>query len=186
MRHTGGVRLFAALQPPVSVLAQVQSAVRPLRRLPGADRLRWTARPGWHITLAFFGEVPEDKRPALEARLFRAARRCPAFRLRLAGRSRLLHAAFRVESLVHTPLFAGFPGFGTKLWLTDTGTGVYRGLYEWDGEARARAYAETLCRLLRLVSEPGSVAFHVLPGRRRDEVLATAHARPGPWWEVAA
>ncbi|HEY8339440.1 MAG TPA: hypothetical protein VIK95_06210 [Egibacteraceae bacterium] len=108
------------------------------------------------------------------------------FRLRLAGRSRLLHAAFRVESLVHTPLFAGFPGFGTKLWLTDTGTGVYRGLYEWDGEARARAYAETLCRLLRLVSEPGSVAFHVLPGRRRDEVLATAHARPGPWWEVAA
>lgn len=88
MRHTGGVRLFAALQPPVSVLAQVQSAVRPLRRLPGADRLRWTARPGWHITLAFFGEVPEDKRPALEARLFRAARRCPAFRLRLAGGGR--------------------------------------------------------------------------------------------------
>ena len=86
--QTGVVRLFAALQPPDAVLTQLRSAVRPLRTLPGADRLRWTPPPGWHITLAFFGEVPEEKRSALEGRLFRAARRYPAFPLHLAGGGR--------------------------------------------------------------------------------------------------
>ncbi len=28
------------------------------------------------------------------------------------------HALFRAESLLNTPLFAGFPGFVSKLWLT--------------------------------------------------------------------
>lgn len=39
------------------------------------------------------------------------------FRLRaVRGRG---HAAFRRESLLNTPLFAGFPGFVSKLWLAD-------------------------------------------------------------------
>ncbi|MFZ2529810.1 MAG: hypothetical protein WAX14_19485 [Rhodococcus sp. (in: high G+C Gram-positive bacteria)] len=39
-----------------------------------------------------------------------------AFRLRgVRGRG---HAVFRAESLLNTPLFAGFPGFVSKLWLT--------------------------------------------------------------------
>ncbi|HET6748942.1 MAG TPA: hypothetical protein VFL71_06760, partial [Actinomycetes bacterium] len=50
------------------------------------------------------------------------------FRLRAVGRSRLLHALFRRGCILHTPLFAGFPGFLSKLWITDTATGVYRGL----------------------------------------------------------
>ncbi len=32
---------------------------------------------------------------------------------------------------MHTPLFAGFPGFRSKLWIDDVETGVYRGVYEW-------------------------------------------------------
>jgi hypothetical protein len=93
------------------------------------------------------------------------------FRLRLIGNSKLLHAAFRVESILNTVLFAGFPGFRTKLWCTDERTGVYRGVYEWDGADRATSYARTLSGLLRLVSEPGSVRFHVVPGVRRDDFL---------------
>src|SRR5690606_8397091 len=51
-----------------------------------------------------------------------------AFRLRLLGRAGLGHALFRRLSIVNTPLFAGFPGFTTKLWLADAVTGEYRGV----------------------------------------------------------
>lgn len=97
------------------------------------------------------------------------------FRLRLLGRRRLPHRLFRAESIANTPLFAGFPGFRSKLWLCDDDTGIYRGIYEWDGADRATVYARTLSMLLRLVSEPGTVRYRVVPGTRRDGYTA----RPG-------
>lgn len=43
--------------------ASVEAAVAPLKAvLPGA---RWTARSTWHVTLKFFGEVPEERLPEL-------------------------------------------------------------------------------------------------------------------------
>jgi hypothetical protein len=114
------------------------------------------------------------------------------FRLRVVGRSRLLHALFRRECILHTPLFAGFPGFRSKLWISDTDTGVYRGLYEWDGAGRAVHYADQLVRLLALFSTRGSVRYHVVPGLRREEFLrgpAPAAAGQGReadgWWRPA-
>jgi hypothetical protein len=93
-----------------------------------------------------------------------------AFKLRLVrGRA---HRFFEAESLLNTPLFVGFPGFVSKLWCAHDDRGVYRGLYEWDGAARARSYASSLWRVLELVSVPGSISYKVLPGLRRDEVLA--------------
>jgi hypothetical protein len=82
------------------------------------------------------------------------------------------HAVFRWESLLNTPLFAGFPGLVSKLWLADDERGRYRGLYEWDGPKRAEAYARALWRVLALVSVPGSIHYVVVPGLRRDELLA--------------
>jgi hypothetical protein len=103
------------------------------------------------------------------------------------------HAAFRAESLLNTPLFAGFPGFVSKLWLAADERGRYRGLYEWDGPRRAEAYARALWRVLALVSVPGSIHYIVLPGLRRDEVLrrpqVLAHqvtAGAAAWWRPAA
>lgn len=113
------------------------------------------------------------------------------FRLRaVRGRG---HAVFRAESLLNTPLFAGFPGFVDKLWLADDERARYRGLYEWDGPERAERYARALWRVLALVSAGGSIDYRVLPGLRRVEVLAN----PGPtvvydspeeagWWQVVA
>lgn len=98
-----------------------------------------------------------------------------SFQLRGFGRSRILHAAFRRECVLHTPLFAGFPGFRSKLWLADTAAWTYRGLYEWDGAAPAEGYASQLMRILRPVCLPGAVAFHVTTGVGRDEALG----RPG-------
>src|SRR5207247_2506933 len=96
------------------------------------------------------------------------------FRLRaIRGRG---HALFRWESLFNTPLFAGFPGLVSKLWLAADERGRYRGLYEWDGPRRAEAYVRALWRLLALVSVPGSVHCIVLPGLSRDELLARPQA----------
>ena len=44
-----------------------------------------------------------------------------AFRLAFLDDLEPLHAGFRHECLIHTPLFAGFPGFRSKLWLGDDG-----------------------------------------------------------------
>ena len=120
------------------------------------------------------------------------------FRLRaVRGRG---HAAFRRESLLNTPLFAGFPGLVSKLWLADDERGRYRGLYEWDDPRLAESYARALCRVLALVSARGSIHYVVLPGLRRDALLARPQAGPaaglaagpaagagtgaGAWWRL--
>lgn len=81
----GSMRLFAAVLPPENVLGALAHEVAGLRRLPGADRLRWTHRPGWHFTLAFYGEVDEEVVPELSARLEKAAGRTEPFTLALRG-----------------------------------------------------------------------------------------------------
>jgi hypothetical protein len=113
-----------------------------------------------------------------------------SFRLRaVRGRA---HAWFRAESILNTPVFVGFPGFVSKLWLAHDRHGVYRGLYEWDGADRAERYARSLWRVLELGCEQGSIDYRVIPGRRRDEVLGDpralddfAPAEQEAWWRVA-
>jgi hypothetical protein len=110
-----------------------------------------------------------------------------AFRLRwVRGHG---HTAFELESELNTPLFVGFPGFRSKLWLTHDENDLYRGLYEWDGAEAAEHYARSLWRVLALVSEPRSIDYRVLPGLRRDHLLSLPPALGddgGPWWRVVA
>lgn len=114
-----------------------------------------------------------------------------AFRLR-AVRG-LGHTLFRWESLLNTPLFVGFPGFVSKLWLANDEHGAYRGVYEWDGPERAQHYARCLWHVLALVSVPGSIHYQVLPGLRRDDLLAaperlgaTSSMDAKAWWRLVA
>jgi hypothetical protein len=101
------------------------------------------------------------------------------------------HAVFRAESLLNTPLFIGFPGFVSKLWLAHDQHGVYRGVYQWDGPDQAEQYARSLWRVLALVSVPGSIHYQVAPGLKRDAVLAaprlldaTSPQAPAAWWRL--
>jgi hypothetical protein len=130
-----------------------------------------------------------------ETRVDRPARRpcvlVVSFRLR--GVRGPVHAVFRAESLLNTPLFVGFPGFVSKLWLGHDHHGTYRGLYEWDGVAAAETYARSLWRVLELVSVRGSIDYRVLPDVRRDDVLADpglleafAPSDEDSWWRVVA
>ena len=110
------------------------------------------------------------------------------FRLAALGSNRWAHAAFRRECVLHTPLFAGFPGFRSKLWADDVTTGVYRGLYEWDGVEAARAYATRMVGLLAPFSNADTARFHVVGGLRRDTFLRDPQAAPSGgadgWWRV--
>ncbi|TDD03358.1 RNA 2',3'-cyclic phosphodiesterase [Nonomuraea deserti] len=77
------MRLFAALVPPDEALDEVSRAIAPhVGQVPG---LRWPDRATWHITLAFFGEVPERALPELELRLARAVRRYSVLDLAFDG-----------------------------------------------------------------------------------------------------
>lgn len=112
------------------------------------------------------------------------------FRLR-GIRGELGHRLFRAESLLNTPLFVGYPGFVSKLWLAHDEQGVYRGVYEWDGAERAAYYARCLWRVLEIVSVPGSIHYRVVPGVRRDDVLAdprlldaAATDEATAWWRL--
>ncbi|MFM9368271.1 RNA 2',3'-cyclic phosphodiesterase [Streptomyces sp. Da 82-17] len=82
------MRLFVAVLPPAATVDELAREVGRLRRLPGADGLRWTERAGWHFTLAFLGDVPEEVLPELRERLTRAARRTEPFQLALHGGGR--------------------------------------------------------------------------------------------------
>jgi hypothetical protein len=103
------------------------------------------------------------------------------------------HTVFRCESLLNTPLFVGFPGFVSKLWLTHDGHGLYRGLYEWDGQELAESYVRALWWVLALVSDLDSIHYEVLPGLGRDEVLrnpdvvdAVAPGGTDAWWRLTS
>ncbi|MEV0172844.1 RNA 2',3'-cyclic phosphodiesterase [Streptomyces sp. NPDC050803] len=85
------MRLFAALLLPEDVSRELAVEVGELRKLPGADALRWTGRPGWHFTLAFYGEVDDDVVPDLSLRLERAARHTEPFELALHGGGQFGH-----------------------------------------------------------------------------------------------
>jgi hypothetical protein len=120
-----------------------------------------------------------------------------AVEFRLRGVRGGAHRLFRCESQLNTPLFVGFPGFASKLWLAHDQQDRYRGFYEWDGSDRADAYARALWRVLELVSVPGSIHYQVVPGVRRDAVLRdpTLLDRLAPsrepsdrnaWWRLVA
>ncbi|MFB4422778.1 RNA 2',3'-cyclic phosphodiesterase [Streptomyces sp. QL37] len=76
-------RLFAAVLPPEPAADELARALGPLHAIPGAVDLRWTARAGWHYTLAFLGNVDEELLPELYTRLERAAHRTGPFPLRI-------------------------------------------------------------------------------------------------------
>jgi len=114
-----------------------------------------------------------------------------AIRFRLAFLDDLgpLHAGFRRECLIHTPLFAGFRGFRSKLWLEDGDTRIYRGVYQWDGERDAATYAARMVGLLAPLSNRGTAEFQLVPGLTRLNFLldpdVTTDGPSDGWWRLA-
>ena len=78
------MRLFAAVALPEDVVADLDAALADHRD----DVLAWTLPEQWHITLAFYGQVEDERVPNLKARLTRAAKRHPVLSLALGGAGR--------------------------------------------------------------------------------------------------
>src|SRR5258708_14080029 len=73
------MRLFVAVTPPQAALAELDAAAAALRAdWPG---LRWAGLDKWHVTLAFLGEVADERLADLRTRLARASGRHHALRL---------------------------------------------------------------------------------------------------------
>ena len=110
------------------------------------------------------------------------------FRLALLDDLVPLHLGFRHECVLHTPLFAGFPGFRAKLWLDDRDTRMYRGVYQWGGFEPAVAYAGRMVGLLAPFSTRDTARFHAVRGLRLSEYLsdpdATAGGASDDWWRL--
>ncbi|WP_354641901.1 RNA 2',3'-cyclic phosphodiesterase [Kitasatospora camelliae] len=79
------MRLFVAVNPPGTALQELVDAAAELRGMSGADRLRWSDVAGWHLTLAFLGEVPAADIPALAEEIGRVPGEHGVHRLRLEG-----------------------------------------------------------------------------------------------------
>jgi hypothetical protein len=190
---TPGHQVVITEQPPVAYWAALRAVTS---CAVNTAQLLWRHRmhlPRGHVGMRLRFADGTSARVYRETVIDRDATRDPCvlvvgFRLRaVRGWG---HAAFRAESLLNTPLFAGFPGLVSKLWLADDEHGRYRGLYEWDDPKQAEAYARALWRVLALVSVPGSIHYVVLPGLRRDELLvrlqivADVAADAAAWWRL--
>lgn len=81
------------------------------------------------------------------------------FRLKLIRSNRSLHWLFQRLCILTTPLWSGMRGFHAKLWLVDTKTKNYLGIYDWRGVRDAGAYVALLKRVLQPFAVPGSVWY---------------------------
>jgi len=178
-------------RPPLPYLAALRAVARCVVgtvRLLRQHRLRLSAR--WVGTWLRFADGTSARvyRETVADRGTTADPCVLVVEFRLRAVRGLGHAVFHRESLLNTPLFAGFPGFVSKLWLAHDDLGRYRGLYEWDDPLLAENYACALWRVLALVSVLGSIHYVVLPGLRRDEVLDRPHLLGGDeaWWRLTS
>ncbi|GIG23118.1 RNA 2',3'-cyclic phosphodiesterase [Cellulomonas chitinilytica] len=81
------MRLFAAVWPPDDVLDHLDLALASVRGGPAGSStaIRWSARETWHLTAAFYGDVPDGAVPALTADLASAAQEIDPYPLALRG-----------------------------------------------------------------------------------------------------
>lgn len=77
------MRLFVAVDLPARVREHLEAGTAALRA--SMDGWRWTPSEQWHLTLAFLGDVDEERLPELTRRMGLAARRHRPFDLGLTG-----------------------------------------------------------------------------------------------------
>jgi hypothetical protein len=77
-------------------------------------------------------------------------------------------------SLIPTPFIVGFPGFRTKIWTIEEGSGTFQGIYEWDCAQSAADYAESLAiRMMKMRAVPDSLDQEIIPNTGVNEYLSS-------------
>jgi RNA 2',3'-cyclic 3'-phosphodiesterase len=130
------MRVFAALPLPVKTSSAIREAFSAARAL--APRASWVAAEGMHLTLHFFGEVPDDAVPAFSPLFDDPALRRPAIVAQLgqvgffppSGSPRVLWIGLQKGVQEMREFFAAFT---EKLEPLRTQTGPLQG---WRADAR--------------------------------------------------
>lgn len=179
------MRLFAAVVPPPDALDHLERALDSVRAGLGTDAhdvrgsLRWTVPEDRHLTVAFYGEVPEGYVDELTVALDRATATTPPFDVSLRGAGlfdrRTLWIGCGGETGPLADLMAAAVGVGREV------------LGRTDDRVRSRAHL-TVARVRNETRRPKG-----RPGRSgdapapQDDAGALAHALAvyeGPTWTV--
>jgi len=157
------VRLFVAIDPPDDALDDLATATEKLTVTRTGTRV--TARHLWHVTLAFIGEVPDDRLPVVAAAVDGAVVGASAPVLRIAGGGRFGRGKFTV-------LWAGIEGDLRPL-REATGRQLRRARVPFD----AKRFHPHLT-----IARPGDR----LPREEIDRDVAALAGYEGPQWTVNA
>jgi RNA 2',3'-cyclic 3'-phosphodiesterase len=161
------VRLFAALALPPQATDRLAAAVARARAVDPS--LRWVPPEQWHLTLAFFGEVPEPRVDDLTERLRRASSRTSPIAMRLGppatfgsvSRARVVYTGLVDGAQATSRLAASCRAAGRRIGLTGD---------DLAPDARFRPHV-TLAR--------------VAPPRDVTEVLAALTTDDPPGWRCS-
>jgi len=160
------VRLFASVRPSEAALDHLDLALASVRAaLPSSDRtLRWSDPSTWHLTVAFFGEVPDGLVDELDAGL---AARVPhatgPFGLHLRG----------AGVFAHRTLWVGVGGE------TDAMHALVTAAQEAGADVGARADE-------RVRSRPHLTVARARGSSAADGVVHALGVYSGPRWTVGA
>jgi 2'-5' RNA ligase len=88
------VRLFVGIDPPAPAQDHLAQTIAGLAVVAAGARV--TARTLWHVTLAFIGEVPDERLPVAVDALDRAVEGQPPVSLRIAGGGRFGRGQFTI------------------------------------------------------------------------------------------
>lgn len=177
------MRLFAAVVPPPDALDHLERALDSVRAGLGTDDvrgpLRWTVPEDRHLTVAFYGEVPEGYLDELTVAVDRATAATPPFEVSLRGAGlfdrRTLWIGCGGETGPLADLMAAAVDVGCEV------------LGRTDDRVRSRAHL-TVARVRNETRRPRNC-----PGSRgdapapQDDAGALAHALAvyqGPMWTV--
>jgi 2'-5' RNA ligase len=79
------IRVFTALELPIAVTHHLRDCIQALQRVAARVNVRWVRPEGIHLTLKFYGEVPEAQIPELQQVVANAATKHNPLRLSLNG-----------------------------------------------------------------------------------------------------
>lgn len=167
------MRLFAAVRPPADVLGHLAAALAGLHAPAQPDGVRWTAEENWHLTLAFYGEVPDGALEELVTGLTGVAATTPPFSLRLRGAGVFAHRTLWIGAGGDVEVMAGLAAAAGEAGSEVTGRA--------DERPRHRPHLT----VGRVVAERSGRARRT--GRAADQVQGVVHALSlyeGPSWHV--
>lgn len=180
------MRTFAAIDLDLELKQSLQDLILKLKRT-GAD-VRWVGFQGMHLTLKFLGEVGEDRVPAVEGGLRRAAAASSSFPLVLQGTGtfpegrspRVIWAGFKEEPALLALQTAvedglereGFPREGRAfhphltLGRVKSPSGIQKAIFELE-KYRGFLFGEMTARKLTLfesVLKPQGAEYRAISG----------------------